>query len=201
MPADESNLSRNLTNFSERMAAIYAADGVGDRATTDRLRHVNALLAVEKLLSDCNLPQWGEKFSLLANALYDLEDGAVAPFLAYKLTGHPPPTTTQHVARACVATGIRALEQAGMSRKAAAKKALKDYPKLRSMVSGRAATAVGALVSWRDEFTQGKAKNEFARHSFSMGMTLVERLAKSTDPKRNHELARVAFNFALKITA
>jgi hypothetical protein len=78
------------------------------------------------------------------------------------------------IARAHVALAVETMQRCGHGRKSAAKWAAKRHPGLEQLITERAVSRSRdletAIISWCEDFSSHKIRNEAAAHAYSVGL-------------------------------
>jgi hypothetical protein len=179
-------------------------------ATTkdDRARYVRALKGFSDFVKAIGSPKYQRPLFRLAQALNNLDDGAVDPLLKPVETGGTKRhnVTSIWCARADVAVGVFALSYVGLTRKDAAEKAAKDFPAISRLagVKRQVPTSTARkIIAWCEDFAKGgtsKIKNRQARAFYHDGVLTIQALAKTAGatPERFRRVAGSFFTKAVQ---
>jgi hypothetical protein len=193
-----------IVELKEEMARAFETNP-GERSPKyERARYVHALKAISTFFGQVESRIHREHFCRLALVLDDLSRGSVDPLLRPADTGG----TKKHnaswawCARAHVSVGIFALLKAGLTRKAAAQNAAREFPKIKELAGLNRITPSSTetkILSWFDDFSKGarsKIKNQQAIAIFTSGRHDIEELPADAD--RLHSVARRLFARAVR---
>jgi hypothetical protein len=205
MIASFETLGRLLNQLALAFGTQQPATSKLDRATYDRARYVHALKGFSDFVTAIGSPQYQRPLFLLAQALDDLNHGAVHPLLRPVETGGTKRhnVTSIWCARADIAVGVFALTRTGMTRKDAAEKAAREFPEI-SQLSGvkrlTPASTARKIISWCEDFAKGessKIKNHLAHAYYADGLLRVQTLADPS-PERFANVAKNLFTNAVQ---
>jgi hypothetical protein len=125
---------------------------------------------------------WGQEAQQplrdMAYALFDLDQGTVAPFLApARVRARPPDSTAEWIRRAHMSLALECRVKGGEDTQIAA-----------SMLAHTAGVEAGKLINWRRQFQAGRVKNRYAR-------LLFERLSQDIEKLDRKNLRVIATRF------
>jgi hypothetical protein len=199
--------SETIEHLLHQLALAFDA---GRPATPkdDRAGYVRALKGFSDFVKAIGSPKYQRPLFRLAQALKNLDHGAVDPLLKPVETGGTKRhnVTSIWCARADVAVGVFALSYAGLTRKEAAEKAAKEFPAISRLAGVKRqipASTAHKIIAWCEDFAKGetsKIKNRQARGFYHNGVLTVETLAKTADasPEQFSRVARSLFNKAVQ---
>ena len=181
------NLQRAFNDLCVKLNHAYGQPA--DDAAEMRSQHVLALLATAGFLARVgptgDLAHFADQLAKLAQALNDLDNGIRAPMLDLALAKRSDPTVVW-LARAHVALAVETMRRCGhSSRKSAAKWAAKKYPGLKKLIteSGayleRSKSLEKAIISWCEDFSSHKIRNEAAARVYSVGLDKLKAWASN----------------------
>jgi hypothetical protein len=172
----------------------------------ERARYTYALRELAKFLESCGSIHHS-RFWRLAMALDDLNDGVTDPLLKARRTGGSRGNTWLWCARANVVLGMYVLVEAGLSRKEAAEKAAKDYPRINKVAAferGQKSDTKTKILGWYDEFKKDRHKtkiNSVALSLFENGQKLIDLAVQDFMASgQRDELLRLADHFFQRAT-
>jgi hypothetical protein len=142
-----------------------------DEIEVDRLRRLNALIAVANYLSARGLPDaYCEPFALLAGALFDLNSGKVPALLKPSNLGRGRrrATTETSLIKARVAAAFAVLVTAGYNKKEASDLISRRYPKLSRLVGGKSTSLSASVRSWSSELERRRISDELAQSIYDL---------------------------------
>jgi hypothetical protein len=171
-----------LRAFNDLLPKLNRAYGQPARDAADtRSQHVVVLRAIAHFLEqmgpepDGDLAHIANQFAKLAQALQDLDAGIRSPILTPAIASRSDQTVVW-LARAHVALAVETMRGRGGSRKSAANWAAKKHPGLKKLIteSGahleRSKSLEKAIISWCEDFSSHKIRNEVAAHAYSVGL-------------------------------
>jgi len=175
--------------FGDLLPKLKRAYGQPARDAADTLsQHVLALLAISNFLARVgptgDLAHFANQFAELAQALRDVDDGIRATILTPTFANRADQSVVW-IARAHVALAVETLRRCGVSRKSAAKWAAKKYPGLKKLIteSGayleRSKSLEKAIISWCEDFSSHKIRNEAAARVYSVGLDKLKAWASN----------------------
>ena len=147
--------------------------------------HALALKAIARFLDQVGpdyLAHEADQFAKLAQMLQDVNEGVPVPTL------YPDPALAKRsdqtpvwLGRAHVALAVETLQWCGhSSRKSAAKWAAKKHPDLKQLIteSGshieRSKSLEKVMISWCEDFSSGKIRNDIAARVYSEGLSKLK---------------------------
>jgi hypothetical protein len=163
--SSENNLVVAYNRLLDEVRHAFDAAGQDNGPTQARYRYILGLLAVAKFLENTGAPRhYCDTFAELGTALSDLDQGTVNPVLWHANTGtRPPDASKMWRDRACVCIGLNVIVATGKTRSEAAEYLAKKYGKrLAGLMTRKSSSLVSAILSWDDEFKQGRVKNREA---------------------------------------
>jgi hypothetical protein len=175
--------------FGDLLPKLKRAYGQPARDAADTLsQHVLALQAIARFLNQVgpvgDLAHFANQLAKLAQTLDDRLEGVRAPML------DPAPVTSRRrdptmvwIARAHVALAVVTMQRCGHSRKSAAKWAAKRHPGLEQLIteggSSRSKSLKKAIISWCEDFSSHKIRNEAAAGVYSVGLDKLKAWASN----------------------
>jgi hypothetical protein len=180
------NLQRAFGDLLPKLNRAYGQPA-GDAAEM-RSQHAVALLAIAGFLNrvgpDGDPAHFADQLAKLAQALNDLDNGVRAPML------DPAPVTSRRrdptmvwIARAHVALAVETMRRCSHSRERAAKCAANRHPGLEQLItesgSHRSDDIETAIISWCEDFSSHKIRNEAAARVYSVGLDRLKAWASN----------------------
>jgi hypothetical protein len=170
--------------FGDLLAKLKRDYGQPARDAAEmRSQHVLALLAIAQFLNrvgpDGDPTHFADQFANLAQALDDVHEGISAPILNPVRTKRSDQTVVWR-ARAHVALAVETMQRCGHSRESAAEWAAKKHPGLKQLTtkSGthmrRSKSLEKAMVSWCEDFSSRKIRNDYAARVYSDGLNRLK---------------------------
>jgi hypothetical protein len=149
----------------------------------ERERYAAALAVIGRFLSKTN-PVHSDRFFALADALVDLNCGAVSPILKTPKRRSRPNPTMVELAKANVAFALEAFIALGTKPKEAAKQLLDKFPGIKSLAGPKfrepAYSWENTILEWRKTLSApGRRKNDVAAEFFAVGRDLIESFMKT----------------------
>jgi hypothetical protein len=136
-----------------------------------------ALQAIARFLKrigpEGDLAHFANQFAKLAQMLQDVNEGVRVPML-YPAFAKRSDQTPVWLARAHVALAVETMQRCGHSREKAAKWAAKAHPELEQLITERGVHRSDdietAIISWCEDFSSHKIRNEAAARAYSVGL-------------------------------
>jgi hypothetical protein len=157
-----------------------------DEINNQRQRYAAALgcLAIYfDTIGHDNISEIGKWVGKLAIALDDLTDGVTDPLFLTK--GSKRDSTRIWGARMQAALGLECLIRSGLPRKAAAKRAAKDYTPLARLMRGKNRDLEGSLLSWRERFLDSRVPVRSLSRDFTAKYRKIEAASLSSEQYRD----------------
>jgi len=178
------NLQRAFIDLCGKLNHAYGQPA-RDEADT-RSQHVVALLAIANFLNrvgpDGDLAHFANQFAKLAQTLQDLNEGVRAPML-YPALAKRSDQTVVWLARAHVVLAVETMQRCGHSRTRAAKWAAKRHPGLEQLITERGEHRSDdietAIISWCEDFSSHKIRNEVAARVYSVSLDKLKAWASN----------------------
>jgi hypothetical protein len=172
--------------FNDLLPKLKRAYGQPARDEADaRSQHAVALLAIAHFLERMGpdyLADCADQFAKLAQVLNDLNEGIRAPMF-YPAPAKRSDQTADWLARAHVVLAVETMQRCGHSRTRAAKWAAKKHPGLEQLItesgSHRSKSLEKAIISWCEDFSSHKIRNEVAARVYSVGLDKLKAWASN----------------------
>jgi hypothetical protein len=201
-----SSLQNPISTLKSELAVAFDSQSRDQSPRYERARYGCALKAISTFLKEVGIVSHQKRLYRLVLALDDLNRGTVDPLLKPIKTGGAKNRNVSWVwcARAHISVGILALLKAGLTRKSAAERAARNFPKIKELAAlsrTNPSSTVTKILSWLDDFNKGtrnKIKNPQALAMFASGKQEIEKLPEDAD--KLYKAANRMFASALELT-
>src|SRR5262245_8842315 len=169
------NLRRAFANLLTELKHAYGQPARDDAEMLSQ--YALALQAIARFLNRIgpygDLAHFAEQFAKLAQRLQDVNEGVRVPML-YPAFAKRSDQTPVWLARAHVALAVETMQRCGHIREKAAKWAAKAHPELEQLITERGVHRSDdfetAIISWCEDFSSHKIRNEAAARAYSVGL-------------------------------
>jgi len=168
------NLRRALSDLVPALKHAYGQPALDAADTLSP--HVLALKAIALFLDQVGpdyLAHEADQFAKLALRLQDVKEGVRVTML-YPALAKRSDQTPVWLARARVALAVQTMQRCGHTRDEAAKRAAKAHPELEQLITERGVhrsdDVETAIISWCEDFSSHKIRNEAAARAYSVGL-------------------------------
>lgn len=175
-------------------ASVAFSDNGGQSIENKRDQYALALTSVGQFFQRLKVPVAAGRFIELANAIGDLNSGAVQSIVRRSSRGRGPDDSQSWRARAHVALAFHALVRSGKTREDAANE-IGNKQVLKKLAAAKAGRLSTIVINWHHEFRAGRIKNLPASVVFDVGKAVIE--AAAGRPAELSKLAKDNLAFAV----